>query len=129
MYHDAAGVEHVSSADVKWEYWRNFNDGDSVPIQYLADHPARNRLADDQAGSQWILQLVFGAFGLGFGGVGWFLVIRAFIRSGQRARLVHIGVGALGTVTGIEVHANVRINGRNPQYLTYQFTDAGGTWR
>src|SRR5262245_13693866 len=123
LYHDTAGNEHADVADVKWESWRKYSDGDELAISYLNDNPGRSHVNATDGEPVWILPLAFGGAGSLVGSVGWFLVVSSFLRAGRRARLIRTGTPVLGTVTGIDVNANVRINGRNPLYLKYEFKD------
>lgn len=126
LYRDPDGKEHVDRADVNWSVWRKYSDGDSLPIRYLPENPARNRLNDADAESWWVLPLIFGLVGSTFGGVGWILVGRSFIVSGRRAALMRSGMGALGTVRAVEMNMQVKINNRHPYYLSYEFADETG---
>jgi hypothetical protein len=127
-YLDAAGAEHVGRENVSWEVWRRYRDGDVLAAEYLRGDPASSRLAEGGA-SRWLLPLIFGAAGLVFGGTGWFLVARASRRAGRYARLMGEGSPALGKVLAVEVQQSVRINGRHPSYLVYEFTDDLGQKR
>lgn len=128
VFHDDAGTEHVERARVGWENWRRYSDGDPIAVAYVRGSPDRSRMVEIESNDAWVLIPAFAAGGLLFGGIGWVLVIRSFIRSGERARLIQQGIGSLGTVTAVEVNTNVRINGRHPVFLRYAFTDdAGGT--
>ena len=122
-YHDAAGAEHVGVADVKWEVWRRYADGNPVAIRYASDKPDDNKLNAAEAGPWWVLPLAFGGAGLVFGGTGWFLVWRAIIKAGERVALLRHGVSALASVTGVELNLSVTVNGRHPRYLAYEFYD------
>ncbi len=122
-YQDSAGAEHVGVADVKWAVWRKYEDGNSVAVRYAGDRPDKSRLNTAESGPEWLLPLVFGGAGLLFGGVGWFLVVRAIGKAGERVALLRQGVSALGWVTGIEANLSVTVNGRHPRYLAYEFLD------
>lgn len=129
VYHDPAGAEQVGLADLSWKAWRKYNDGDALQITYLSENPARSRVNDEDAGPWWVAPLIFSALGLAFGGVGWFLVIRAIVKTGQEVRLLRFGVPALGRVKSVEINMQVKINNRNPYYLMYEFKDDSGTMR
>jgi hypothetical protein len=123
LFHDAAGVEHVEVAKVKWAASRKYDIGAALPIRYLPDRPTRSSIDDPDAEQGWVLPLIFGIFGAVFGGIGWVLLMRAIVRSGSQASLMRHGVGVLGAVTAVEVNYNVRINRRHPCFLRYEFVD------
>lgn len=128
-YADTAGREHLVEEGVPWEAWPHYQAGQTVPIEYLASQPARSRLAENVGHDANVIQWAFGLLGLAFAGIGWGLMTGSWLGAGRRTGLLFRGAPARGQVTGIERHANLRINGRNPAYLTYQFTDGQGRRR
>ncbi len=75
------------------------------------------------------LLAAFVGLGLVFAGVGWILVIRAFLAAGRKARLMAEGIPALGEVTDIQEDRTETIDGRHPRFLAYRFVDGRGRER
>jgi hypothetical protein len=121
VFSDRSRQEHIRSTNVPWETWRQYRDGDTLPIIYLPESPEKSRLDGDHRELPWILPLVFGGFGLIFAPVGWYLAVRGFRNTLRSLELLRSGSVAKGEVTDIQVDLNVRINRRHPCYLRYRF--------
>jgi hypothetical protein len=125
VFNDRRGREHIREANVKWEDWRRFQDGDTLAIRYLPDHPDRNRLARGLDQPWWILPLIFGVLGVIFGGLGWTCILVALRKIRAELYLVRTGSVAEGKITGFEFNYQVSINGRHPQYFNYHYEADG----
>jgi hypothetical protein len=126
VYHDQAGAEHVDTATVSWAVWRQHPDGSALQIRYAPERPASSKLSFDDAAAWWVLPLVFSSVGLVFGGTGWLLVLWTWGKIRARVVLLRTGMSAMATITAVEVNLSVRINGRHPRYLAYEFCDDTG---
>jgi hypothetical protein len=125
VFHDQGGVEHIREAKVKWEDWRRFQDGDTLPIRYIPDHPERNRLAGGVDQAWWILPLIFGVLGLIFGGLGWTCVVVALRKIRAELFLLRTGTAIEGDITEFDFNYQVTMNGRHPQYFRYRYEADG----
>lgn len=128
-YEDADEQEYVGQHDVSLDTWNRYREGDAVPIEYLRDNPGESRVADDGVAARWLLPTIFGGVGILFGGIGGFLVIRTWRTVGRRIRALRDGVPTQGRVIGVLKKTSVKVNGRHPSYLTYEFTDYSGQRR
>lgn len=126
VFDDAAGKEHIREAKVKWEVWRGFEDGARLPIVYLPERPGQSRLGGSLKESEWILAAIFGGLGLVFGGIGWFLVIKAFRRARRSIGLMSNGISVIGVVKDVLEDLQVNVNGRHPLYLSFKFKGIDG---
>ena len=121
VFNDPHGVEHIRQAQVKWEQWRTFKDGDTLAIRYLPENPERNRLGREIDDAWWVLPLVFGGLGLIFGGLGWTFVIVAIRKIMRQLSLLRTGSAVEADITSFEFDPTVRINGRNPPFFRYRY--------
>lgn len=123
VFNDAAGKEHIDTvSSLAWEKWRMFNDGERIPVIYLPDKPTRSRLAANITPYWWVGPGIFLFLGASFASVGWILLIRAWIKCHDEVAMMRTGYPVQGQITGMYPELNVRINNRNPNYLTYKFT-------
>jgi hypothetical protein len=123
-WRDAEGGEHAGLIETDEDAWSTRQPGDAVSIERSTADPSRATLAGEPP-PLWL----FASIGLVFAGVGWALVIAAFRASRRRAHLIANGVATDGTVERVEIASNVRINGRNPRYLLFEFHDEVGERR
>jgi Protein of unknown function (DUF3592) len=121
VFNDPHGVEHIRQAQVKWEQWRQFKDGDTLAIRYLPENPDRNRLGGEIDDAWWVLPLVFGGLGVIFGGLGWTFVIVAIRKIMRQLSLLRTGSVVEADITSFEFDPTVRINGRNPPFFRYRY--------
>jgi hypothetical protein len=128
-YYDADEQEYVGQEDVSLDTWNRYREGDTVTIEYLRDDPGESRVADDGGVASWLLPAIFGGVGVFLGGIGGFLTVRSFRRAGRRARTLRNGVPTQGRVIAVLKKTSVKVNGRHPFYLTYEFTDYSGQRR
>ncbi len=128
-WQDPGGVERDGLAGVRWDAWQLHREGDPLPIRYLPEEPERSSYADPEGVEWWVLPLIFGAVGLVFGGVGWFLALGSWFDSGRIVQLLLEGSVAVGRVSAIEENLNVRINRRHPRLVVYEFKDTSGKSR
>jgi hypothetical protein len=68
-----------------------------------------------------VLPLIFGIIGGVESLIGWILIFVRISKTRQTLALLHSGTMTQGKVTAIERDYRVRINGRNPVYLRYEF--------
>ncbi len=129
-YRDVAGQEeYVGQHDVSLDTWNRYREGDAVPIEYLRDDPGESRVAADGVIARWLLPAIFGGVGVLLGGIGGFLAARSLRTVGRRVRALRDGVPTPGRVIAVLKETSVKVNGRHPLYLTYEFTDYGGERR
>ena len=121
VFNDQLGREHIRQAHVKWEKWRRFTDGDSLPIRYLPEYPDRNRLAGEIDDAWWVLPSVFGLLGVIFGGLGWTFVVVASRKIMRRLALLRIGSGVDADITSFEFDQSITINGKHPPFFRYRY--------
>jgi hypothetical protein len=121
VFNDPHGAEHIRQAQVKWEQWRQFKDGDTLPIRYMPENPDRNRLGGEIDDAWWVLPAVFGVLGVVFGGLGWTFVIVAIRKIMRQLSLLRTGSVVDGDITSFEFDPSVRINGRNPPFFRYHY--------
>ena len=125
VFTDLQGREHIRSANVHWEQWRTFVDGDKLPIRYVPDNPSRNRLGGGLDHPWWLVPLLLGVFAVVFGGLGWSFIVVALRRIFRELALLRSGTITQGKITGFDIDAKVRINGRCPRFFNYCFTANG----
>lgn len=126
VFQDAAGREHIRTAKVSWEIWRQYEEGAKLPIVYLPGDASKSRLGGALKESGLLLALLFGGLGLVFGGVGWYLVVKAVRRASRSIGLMRNGMPTQGKVKDVLWDQNVNINGRHPAYLSFTFTGPAG---
>jgi Protein of unknown function (DUF3592) len=124
---DADGRQHGGKLRASPEDWKRAKPGDTLMVEYDRSDPATSRRAGTEAHAGWGL-LILGAIGGLFALVGISLSAIAFVRSGQRTRLVRFGTPALGVV-GEVVENDSALKVAGTYRLTYRFTDSNGqTW-
>ena len=121
VFNDPHGVEHIRQAQVKWEQWRRFKDGDTLAIRYLPENPERNRLGGEIDDAWWLLPSMFGLLGVIFGGLGWTFVVVAIRKIIGRLALLREGSIADADITSFEFDRSISINGRNPPFFRYRY--------
>jgi len=121
VFNDGRGVEHIRQAQVKWEQWRRFKDGDTLSIRYLPENPERNRLGREIDDAWWVLPAIFSILGVVFGGLGWTFVVVAVRKIMKRLALLQKGSIADADITSFEFDPSIRINGRNPPFFRYRY--------
>ncbi len=121
-----SGEEYSGVGDIEYAVWSPLEAGAPIAVRYLADDPARNKPIGSADSEEWVLPGVFTFLGLVFGGIGWGLVIGAYVGSGRRVRLVAHGTAAVGHVREVAINRSVRINGRHPSFIVYEFEDDRG---
>jgi len=100
-----------------------------VPIEYLQDNPGESRVAEDENVARWLLPGIFAGVGVLFGGIGGFLTARSFHGVGRQVRTLRDGMPTQGQVIAVLKKTSVKVNGRHPFYLMYEFTDHSGERR
>jgi len=118
----ADGKTVTDDAKVDFERWEQLQELGPISIRYLASRPGSNR--PDQ-GNSWLLPVIFGSFGMVFGGIGGFLFFKGIVGILRNMRLEKEGTLAKATVTSVE-QTNLRVNGRPQWRIRYQFTDRQG---
>jgi membrane protein implicated in regulation of membrane protease activity len=69
--------------------------------------------------------LPFAALGAVFGGVGGWLLVRRYEAAQKTVSVLRRGEAARGQITGVEENLSVRVNGRHPWTIKYQFQVGG----
>ncbi len=128
VFNDRQGREHIRRANVKWEQWRQFQDGDVLPIRYVPGNPDRNRLAGKIDDPWWVLPSVFTLIGGVFGGLGWTFVVVAIRKIRRRLALLRTGSGTDADITSFEFDPSVTINGRHPPFFRYRYVADGKSY-
>lgn len=86
-------------------------------------------MADDGEVAPWLVPAILGGVGVLLGGIGGFLTVRSFRAAGRRTRILREGMPTQGRVIAVLKKISVKVNGRHPFYLTYEFTDNNGQHR
>lgn len=126
VFTDTAGQERIESEDVPWETWRQYEDGNQIPIVYLPRRAGSSRIAQTVNARWWWPEILFVAFGSLFAIPGWVLLVRGAMHARRRMRMLRTGVPVTGTITGMDIDRSVRINGRHPSHLLYSFVAPNG---
>jgi hypothetical protein len=126
VFQDQQGREQIRRAQVHWEQWRSFQDGDKMTVRYVPDSPQRNRLSDPMIDEPWwVLPFVFSILGIVFGGFGWTFIVILLRKVRRELHLLRTGTITVGEITGFDTDPQVTINGRHPCYLKYRYEVAG----
>jgi hypothetical protein len=126
-FRDGAGREQEGKIGASPEDWTRAKPGDTLAIEYDSTDPTSSRRAGTEAHAGWGLLILGGIGGL-FSLVGVSLATIAWVKSGQRTRLVRFGTPALGVV-GDVIENDSALKAAGTYRLTYRFTDANGqTW-
>lgn len=123
-WNDDSGAERSSMTEMTAGAWARFAAGDALALQAPSGTAASPAIVEASPGRGTML--LFAGSGLLVGGIGWGLVVSALRKAGRRARLLSSGKLARGTVSGVEVATNVRINRRHPSFLLFEFRDDAG---
>lgn len=102
--------------------WEGLTERGPIEVYYLPSSPSSVRL---EPGESPIGVLILFLVGVVFGGIGGFLFVRAALELLRARRLLHSGIDAEATVTGVE-GTNVSFN-RQPQFrVRYSYRDRQG---
>jgi Protein of unknown function (DUF3592) len=125
VFKDQQGKEHVRIADVHWEDWRRFTDGDTLLIRYLPDQPDKNRLSRGLDQPWWVTPFLFGLLAVVFGGLGWAFIAVVVRRAFKETSLLRRGSITEGQIASLDLDYNLTINGRHPQFFHYHYMADG----
>lgn len=114
---DGSTVE--GNQDVEVGTWEGLTERDPVEVYYLPSSPSSARL---EPGANVFMAVIFFLFGAVFGGIGGVLVVRAVRGLIRSRRLLHSGIDAEATVTGVE-QTNVSFNRRLQFRVRYEYRD------
>lgn len=120
---DEQVIEDESQVD--YSRWTSLTERGPIPIVYLPDRPASNKVAGE---SHLLLVVIFGILGAVFG-IGGSAIFGWGVRSAWlSSRLERSGVEVPATVVGVE-ESNISVNRRRQWRLTYEYQDLRGRTR
>lgn len=95
--------------------------GDEVPVSYDPERPSRAKI--NTAANNLVAPLMFGIFGIIFGGIGVFGLVSVVRRKKEIAMLKQQGQKITARVTHVEHDTTYRVNGRHPYRIVAQAHD------
>ncbi len=115
---------HGASSTLDFSRFRDFQPGSPVDVDAVPGWPAAARVHGTMRSPVgW-----FGLFPLPFLGVGLIALFIAVRSNRREIRAFRFGVAAVGRVKSIGLDRSVRVNGRSPTLLSWEFDVAGKTY-
>lgn len=126
VFQDQQDVEHTRTQNVSRRLWDRVNNDQPVDIVYMTSSPGQSRLARSFDDRWWREGAIFCAIGFPFAAIGWFLMIRTAIKARARIQLLRTGTPTTGRIIALPRDHTMKINGRHPMYISYEFTSPDG---
>lgn len=98
---------------------RSYEIGDRVPVWYQPEHPENGRI--DSFMEQWFFPLIFGFFGVVFGGIATGFIVAEWRQRRLYAWLATHGMTVQAKLLEVGRNYNLKVNGRSPWVLRAQW--------
>lgn len=98
---------------------RSYDVGDRVYVYYAPEHPEDARI--DSFMEQWFFPLIFGFFGLVFGGIATGFIVAEWRQRRLYAWLATHGMTVQAKLIEVARNTSVKVNGRSPWVLRAQW--------